>query len=55
MNDFATTQTSGLLKTNYDQGADPLEISLKKRREALMVSKNMLDPDKQSVEPEGMK
>lgn len=49
-NEFASTQNSaGLLKNAYGDD-DTLSESLKKRREALMAGKGMLDLDKQDSE-----
>lgn len=46
MNEFQGIESgSGLLKNAYEQSADPLEISLKKRREKLMEGKGMKDPE----------
>jgi len=49
-NEFASTQNSGgLLKNVYD-GGESLSEALKRKREALMATKGMLDLDKQSSE-----
>lgn len=49
-NEFASTLNSpGLLKNAYDEG-DSLSESLKRKREALMATKGMLDLDKQDSE-----
>jgi hypothetical protein len=51
-NEFASTaNSSGLLKNVYSD-EEPLEISLKKRREALLAGKGMADLDKQDPQTE---
>ena len=49
-NEFASTENSGGLLKNSYEGADSLGESLKRKREALMAGKGMLDLDKQDIE-----